>query len=296
VKGADGIVGFGRDYSILTAQGEGDDSYSFMKYLKDQGMISKNIFSSKYNDDLKGGKLYLGDYHSDFDSNYTNQCNVVTGSSSTTAPYWSCDLKGAVWGDLTNKTSDTTYVSLGSTAMIDSGTSSMYGPYDDMELFKDYFKDHSSCRSSGYQYICDLPVQPSLYKDLSFVIDGTAYTIPGERMFFPVPERNQLLFYLQFSPDYTFYLLGEPFMQGFHIAFSAEDDVMKFYSPNGVGMTPYGMKTWLIIVIVISSLAFAILAIIGIWCCCRKKRNQEVNTGYNQFLNNNQRYQNINNY
>jgi hypothetical protein len=226
----DGSIGLGRVYNDDSQPSE----FSFIKYLLDQGLITKQVFSFQSLSNKNEGKFYIGEYHSDFKKDYA-KCEVPTGTSTV----WGCMLSHVFAGELTKKTFDDGALPVDMGVIITTGTEGIIAPMSLWDYFEhNYFKkflDSKQCEKvSGPGKIavtCDkyFPVYdlPPLY----IVVNGYGLKLSPVNLFIrgrPGFEDKNICVII-FNDNYSYLLMGQPLFYDNHILFDQEKNLIAFY-------------------------------------------------------------------
>ena len=286
VTGADGIIGFGRDYN------ENYKPFSILSALYKKKIIKKSIFGVYRNQSLEEkSKLYLGEIPKEY-SKDTAQCEIID-KDNTTRNYkllWACKMSHVVYG--TNKIeffkneSNATNI----TAIFDTGTNLIILPKDFYEIVYGKVRDKIECLEMGGAYISLLCLDIKNFTTLGFVFDGYDLTFNSSDLFQAhlLPDGEFIYnFRILFSENANYALFGMPFFEKYFAIFDKESKKMKFANyPNSTN-TIVKLKWYLFfqnhkLLIIISSIVFGIvilatLSIIGVLVIkkCKKKNNDD---------------------
>jgi hypothetical protein len=307
VEGSDGIVGFGRDYDSNMPGIELNRQLSFMETLLSSGLISKNVFSQKYDEqDPSKAKLFIGDYHNDFFSNLTDtqSCKTLNYdpffASTSVKNMWTCKLSYLIFGDSQVENFDSNAISINQRGVIDSGSNFIMAPKSAFDLFKKYFSN-TTCSSlieqGTYIFTCKEDFDTTLLPKVSLVFNGRAYTVPPNNLFTKIilNGRNTLIFTIFFMEKIDFWLLGQAFMKTFHILFDREKNIVSFSSSREY-VSDVSLKTtdddfhisdYLFLILLIGLLLIVIITVsICIYMKVKKARTNNTSVdNYNLFNN-----------
>jgi cathepsin D len=295
VEGADGIIGFGREYSPTSENSQATNRHSFINSLYEGKIIKKKVFSQVFVDeDLKKAKLYIGEYAEGFSQDHKTFCNVYKSDSlfdnHNFKGVWTCRLSYLLIGD-TNVTNFYKEAhSVNSKAILDSGSNFIFAPFDLIEEIKKVFSKFPECKNetdlnSGISvFYCSENFDTSFFPNFSFIFNGYGYTVPGKRLFKKIDANGEkiLFFTFYFDRGFNYWLLGQYFLRNFHVLFDHEKDVVGFTADNQyiTDFTKYTTDNdfylsdhlFLMISIFLMVVLVATITII----CFTKKRNTEI--------------------
>jgi hypothetical protein len=228
VQGADGIIGLSHFYP--------NEELSFIHMLFKEGVTQSTIFSLKFGNDIKVGKLgkLIIGKHSDFSQSTTVTSPLVRGSGNNQF-FWICNIKS-----LGIKNSYGLAISSRSFNIIfDTGTNAILLPLQ-------YYYDLSSninrlnCffvaneQHNLFQIVCqninELP-------DFRFEINGNILIVPKIYTFYRTKDG---LFYSKvLFVENEVYIIGSPFFFAFHTLFDRENEKLHFYPENPAYVEKY---------------------------------------------------------
>ncbi|XP_072373674.1 cathepsin E-like [Scyliorhinus torazame] len=209
----EGILGLG--YPSL-AEGGAIPVFDRMMY---QNLLEEPIFSVLINreaDSENGGELFLGGIDH---SRYTGSINWVSVSQKG---YWQIEVQNITFRD-------TVVCRNGCSAIVDTGTSLIAGPYTSLRTM---FPDHPEMELGMGEIIVDckkLPVLP----DLTFTIGGVEYTLEAEDYIKKFQEEKAVCLYgIQainvYSSKGPLWILGDVFLAKFYTIFDRGNDRVGF--------------------------------------------------------------------
>jgi cathepsin D len=242
VEGADGIIGFARDYEPSFDNSYVDEEFSFIESLYLSNTIDKRVFSQNYtNKDLTKAKLYIGEYTNDFSSlDKFTYCNVIQSdpffSNMKLKNLWACRLSYLIIG---NPSIDEFYINsheINTRAVFDSGSNYIMAPMETFPVVKEMFRKFVECGDDIYfaegvkVFSCAEHFDTNLLQNFSFIFNGYAYTVPSNKLFkeFVYYGKKVLIFCIIFKSDLDFWLLGQYFLRNFHILFDNERNIIGF--------------------------------------------------------------------
>ena len=257
--GADGIIGLANYYS--------DESLSFIRMMKEEGVTDSLSFSFKFEGQLDG-KMYIGK-HDDFSSSNTVSCSIINKEHGS---YWIATVDG-----FSVKKSDNEIKSSKSYEILfDTGTNVIDLPYD---YLKDIESDLSeiNCKTytednDEYQIKCKASSDGSL-PDFRFKINNAYLTVSYNYSFYrKSSDKDYYYSRVYFMKTDTTYIIGSPFFVSIHTLFDGDDGKLRFYSENNVEKK--GLSTLAIILIILA--VIIVLAVLGvlIYIFIRKRKQK----------------------
>lgn len=250
VEGADGIIGFGRNYDTSLGEVKLDDKFSIINSLYYSGKIQNKIFSQKFFKENNTAKLYIGDTHDDFSNiktitNYVSDCKIITWDPYTirnsVKEMWTCRMSHIIIGDNSPKFFKTNSIQLYERAVIDSGSNYIMAPNSALIYFHKIFKDIPECKYSFTDidrttslFYCDNSYDFIGFPDLSFVFNGVALKFSIQDLIFDLRDElgnTQKVIGIFFMKNLDFWLMGQAFMRNFHVLFDHDNNKIRFSSP-----------------------------------------------------------------
>ncbi|XP_038636710.1 cathepsin E-B-like [Scyliorhinus canicula] len=209
----DGILGLG--YPSL-AEGGAIPVFDRMMY---QNLLEEPVFSVLINreaDSENGGELLLGGIDH---SRYTGSINWVSVSQKG---YWQIEVQNITFRD-------TVVCRNGCSAIVDTGTSLIAGPYTSLRKM---FPDHPEMELAMGEIIVDCKKIPKL-PDLTFTIGGVEYTLEAEDYIKKFREEKAVCLYgIQainvYSSQGPLWILGDVFLAKFYTIFDRGNDRVGF--------------------------------------------------------------------
>ena len=274
----DGILGLGNYYPKSDNENSFDERFSFIHYLKKNGIISKLIFGHEYQDRTHGN-IYFGEEPKSMKKGYF-KCKVQNFISY--ANKWHCQLLSMYYSNGEN------YTTLSSTAAFDTGYSFIKGPYWKVSNILDKLKEIGG-KKCDYVFqiidesnelvrlVCDLNIKISKFPDISFDIVGFKMTLLNRDLFRKIKIKGgEIKYEAIFIGDstYNFWNFGEPILKNYDMVFNYEDNTVGFkVNNNFVG----GDWTSVIIlfIVLIGFVAAAVYIIKNRKTLFRKKFNEE---------------------
>ena len=274
----DGILGLGNYYPKSDNENSFDERFSFIHYLKKNGIISKLIFGHEYQDRTHGN-IYFGEEPKSMKKGYF-KCKVQNFISY--ANKWHCQLLSMYYSNGEN------YTTLSSTAAFDTGYSFIKGPYWQVSNILDKLKEIGG-KKCDYVFqiidesnelvrlVCDLNIKISKFPDISFDIVGFKMTLLNRDLFRKIKIKGgEIKYEAIFIGDstYNFWNFGEPILKNYDMVFNYEDNTVGFkVNNNFVG----GDWTSVIIlfIVLIGFVAAAVYIIKNRKTLFRKKFNEE---------------------
>ena len=274
----DGILGLGNYYPKSDNENSFDERFSFIHYLKKNGIISKLIFGHEYQDRTHGN-IYFGEEPKSMKKGYF-KCKVQNFISY--ANKWHCQLLSMYYSNGEN------YTTLSSTAAFDTGYSFIKGPYWQVSNILDKLKEIGG-KKCDYVFqiidesnelvrlVCDLNIKISKFPDISFDIVGFKMTLLNRDLFRKIKIKGgEIKYEAIFIGDstYNFWNFGEPILKNYDMVFNYEDNTVGFkVNNNFVG----GDWTSVIIlfIVLIGFIAAAVYIIKNRKTLFRKKFNEE---------------------
>ncbi|XP_078424030.1 nothepsin isoform X2 [Cetorhinus maximus] len=203
----DGILGLG--YPSL-AEGGAIPVFDRMMY---QGLLEEPIFSILINREADGELLLGGIDH----SRYTGPINWVDVSQKG---YWQIEIQNITF-------QDTIICRSGCSAIVDTGTSLIAGPYTSL---RHMFPDDSQTQLSRGELMVECKKIPML-PNLTFTIGGVEYTLEAED-YIKKKEQAVCLYGFQainiYSSKGPLWILGDVFLAKFYTIFDRGNDRVGF--------------------------------------------------------------------
>ena len=257
----EGILGLGNYYPKRDDDNSFDEKFSFVHYLKMNGIISKLIFGHKYSDRTHGN-IYFGEEPDSMRNGYF-KCKVQGFISYVNK--WHCQLLSVYFANWDN------YTTLSSTAAFDTGYSFIKGPYWQVSEILDRIKEigEKKCdfvfqiideTNELIRLLCDKDISISDFPDISFDIVGFKMTLLKNDLFRKIIIKGGELKYESViigDSTYDFWNFGEPILKNYDMVFNYEDNTVGFKANNN-----YLGGDWTsVIILVIVFICFIIIAI-----------------------------------
>ena len=228
----DGILGLGNYYPKPDSENSFDERFSFVHYLKKNGIISKLIFGHQYNDRTHGN-IYFGEEPKSMRHGYF-KCKVQNFISYTNK--WHCQLLSVYFNNGDN------YTTLSSNAAFDTGYSFIKGPFWQVSNILDKLKEigGKKCehvfqvideKNELVRLVCDLSIQIDDFPDLSFDIVGFKMELLKTDLFRKIIVKGGKIKYeavLVGDSTYGFWNFGEPILKNYDMVFNYEDNTVGF--------------------------------------------------------------------
>ena len=232
----DGILGLGNYYPKPDSENSFDERFSFVHYLKKNGIISKLIFGHQYNDRTHGN-IYFGEEPQSMRNGYF-KCKVQNFISYVNK--WHCQLLSVYFENGSN------YTTLASNAAFDTGYSFIKGPYWQVSNILAKLKDigGSKCehvyqiideKNELIRLICNLNIRISDFPDIYFDIVGFKMTLLKSDLFRKIIIKGGQVKYeaiLIGDSTYNFWNFGEPILKNYDMVFNYEDNTVGFKINN----------------------------------------------------------------
>ena len=257
----EGILGLGNYYPKRDDDNSFDEKFSFVHYLKINGIISKLIFGHKYSDRTHGN-IYFGEEPDSMRNGYF-KCKVQGFISYVNK--WHCQLLSVYFANWDN------YTTLSSTAAFDTGYSFIKGPYWQVSEILDRIKEIGGKKcdfvfqiidetNELIRLLCDKDIDISDFPDISFDIVGFKMTLLKNDLFRKIIIKGGELKYESViigDSTYDFWNFGEPILKNYDMVFNYEDNTVGFKANNN-----YLGGDWTsVIILVIVFICFIIIAI-----------------------------------
>ena len=257
----DGILGLGNYYPKRDDENSFDEKYSFIHYLKMNGIISKLMFGHKYSDRIHGN-IYFGEEPESMRSGYF-KCKVQGFISYVNK--WHCQLLSMYFANGEN------YTTLSTTAAFDTGYSFIKGPYWQVSEILDKLKEIGGDKCEHVfqiidetneliRLLCDQDISFGDFPDISFDIVGFKMTLLKRDLFRKIIIKGGEVKYESIiigDSTYTFWNFGEPILKNYDMVFNYEDNTVGFKVNNN-----YLGGDWTsVIILVIVLICFVIIAI-----------------------------------
>jgi hypothetical protein len=257
----EGILGLGNYYPKRDDDNSFDEKFSFVHYLKMNGIISRLIFGHKYSDRTHGN-IYFGEEPESMRNGYF-KCKVQGFISYVNK--WHCQLLSVYFANWDN------YTTLSSTAAFDTGYSFIKGPYWQVSEILEKIKEigRKKCdfvfqiideTNELIRLLCDKDISISDFPDISFDIVGFKMTLLKGDLFRKIIIKGGELKYESViigDSTYDFWNFGEPILKNYDMVFNYEDNTVGFKVNNN-----YLGGDWTsVIILVIVFICFVIVAI-----------------------------------
>ncbi|CAG9315463.1 unnamed protein product [Blepharisma stoltei] len=213
---ADGLVGFGLD-------GLGEGYSSLITALKKAGQIQNRQFaffldwkSKSLSSNLMIDGSSLSTYALPNQTSFT-YVDLITNTKKNPG-YWEIDCDRMKMGD--------EVLDSGNEAIIDTGTSFIYGPKKSVEkIWKEFINNHK-CKYSESDGLVVCP-EGTNGPILNWVFDGTSYALDiGQYLFYDAIDD---IYILPISPlSQNQWLLGDSFIRNFYISFDMDEERIGF--------------------------------------------------------------------
>ena len=226
----EGILGLGNYYPNINEENSFDARFSFVHYLKMNGVINKLIFGHEYIDRTHGN-IYFGEEPKSMRGGYfkCKSDNFVSYMNK-----WHCQILSMYFSNGEN------YITLGSTAAFDTGYAYIKGPLYHVEIILNEIKKIGGDKCQEiFQYIdennklmrivCDIDIEKSSFPDLSFDIVGFKMTLLKGDLFRKIIDKNNEKKYeviIIGDTTYDFWNFGEPILKNYDMVFNYEDNTV----------------------------------------------------------------------
>ncbi len=283
-------------------QEHGDD-FNFLRKLKLNNVIDKEVFSIDHQNKV----LILGDHPPQFKNQLYTTCPMVETNDldDEYRQAWACELTHLAFNvDKRSKKIDLDKAfEVNARITFDSAYPYISFPKRNLKAFKEkflevYFKDsYKEVKSSDSTYFVITDESLALSSSVSFIIEGYAYILPGNRLFLKTEENEYELLIRFYKENDNIFAFGAPFMDFFTVVFDYEESEVGFYGGERLeitrewydylnDMTPEKKKTRQRNYIYIGVGVFVFVVIVLI--CCIVRREKKVG---NRFENQNNEFE-----
>ena len=228
----EGILGLGNYYPDINEENSFDARFSFVHYLKMNGVINKLIFGHEYTDRTHGN-IYFGEEPNSMKGGYF-KCKSDHFISYMNK--WHCQVLSMFFSNGEN------YTTLGSTAAFDTGYAYIRGPLYQTAIILNKILEIGGEKCKGdlqtidesnqlSRIICDIDIDKSKFPDISFDIVGFKMTLlKGDLFRKIINEKNEKKFEVVIIGDstYDFWNFGEPILKNYDMVFNYEDNTVGF--------------------------------------------------------------------
>ena len=255
-----GILGLGYHYPRLDNENSFDERFSFVHYLKKNGIISKLIFGYEYTDRIHGN-IYFGEEPKSMRNNYF-KCKAQNFISFVNK--WNCKLLSAYINKGEN------YTVLSTTVTFNTGEYNIKGPYKQVSKFLYIIKEIGgekciirTLESNDKKWLrvyCDIDINISNFPDISFDIVGFKMTLLKRDLFKIYTNSEGKKKYevtLVGYNEYDFWDFGEVILKNYDMVFNYEDNTIGIR----VNSNYYGGDWIGVIILFIVLICFIIIAI-----------------------------------
>ena len=228
----EGILGLGNYYPDINEENSFDARFSFVHYLKMNGMINKLIFGHEYIDRIHGN-IYFGEEPKSMKGGYfkCKSNNFISYMNK-----WNCQILSMYFSNGAN------YTTLGSTAAFDTGYSYIKGPLNQVEIILNKIKEVGGDKCENiYQQIddenrfmrtlCTIDIKKSSFPDISFDIVGFKMTLLKGDLFRKITNKDGEKKYeviIIGDSTYDYWNFGEPILKNYNMVFNYEDNTVGF--------------------------------------------------------------------
>ena len=215
-------------------QEHGDD-FNFIRKLKLNGIIDKEIFS--INHETK--ELILGDVPPQFQKQLYTTCPVVETNDldDEYRQAWACELTHLAF-NLNKKTKNFDLdqaLEVNARITFDSAYPYLSIPKRHLNTFREKFMN--TYFNNTYKEVKDedstyfiVTEESSVYSSsISFIIEGYAYIIPGDKLFIKTEENEFELLVRFYKENDNIFGFGAPFMDFFTVVYDYEEGEVGFY-------------------------------------------------------------------
>ncbi|CAG9314311.1 unnamed protein product [Blepharisma stoltei] len=158
------------------------------------------------------------------------------------------------------------------TAIIDTGTSLIYGPSSDVSTFEYDFLNNYNCYVSTSGIICPCHSQ---YPNLTFDLDGSEFTLTSDD--YLMPYQSSCFLAIQEESNIDFWLLGDIFIRKYYVNFDMDGKRIGFAGAKYSGGSDNFDINWRIIMISVIGIGVVIFGGLSIWVCCHFKNRAKKN-------------------
>jgi hypothetical protein len=285
-----------KDYSKgklgLGNKQEHGETFDFIKSLKNQGLIEKEIFSLNPNEKI----LSIGDYPRN--SDVYSFCNIteVDDLDNDYRASWVCEMTHIFFGIFINKIDLDDFEEINARVSFDTAYPYISVPKRHLNLFKEkYIKKvfNDTCNeikdNEETYFICENDDKNLKNSNITFILGGFGYTLTSKELFKKIDgDKVELLirFYVENDDIFSF---GIPFINSYITVFDFEKSQVGFYEGNRInlyadwilwlnGLTPKQQRERIKKLIIGCSVLGAILAFIVIFLivrACRRKNLED---------------------
>ena len=279
-----------------------------MYTLKNNGILKSASFSFKYDNNKNNLFMYAGKSHNDFSNKNTAFCNLLS-SSNYEKMLWACELHSfGIIRNLSNiKSEENFFIKSNISVIFDTGTNSLYLPYEILFSLKEKIKKYNCIIGSSSLYESDdsssfiVCFDIDQIPNISLEFGDYILILNKFKMFYTINFGYGIIGYLlniQFQKKLWIAIIGQNFFTEFHTLFDPENKVLKFYSDDNakiISIKKNNNENGSNLGIIIIFLIIIILIIAFFYYRKQKKNNIEYNyewMGTNDRINS--KYNNIN--
>ena len=225
VPGADGVIGLGRESSLI--------NYSPLSCLKRNNFIEKQGFSIKYDNKLKNAILFFGDEHEDFKNDNIGFC-PLSSKTHKEKRFWNCELFSF---GITNKIINSS-INLNLSVLFDTGTNAIVLPRYILFFLKEQLKKiDCTINNLSLEISNIICYNKNIIPDIVFEIGKYYLTLSSEYFTYiqdSLIQNNTIAYVLNvyFEEGIEMGIIGLPFFYEFHTRFDLDNNMMKFYGIN----------------------------------------------------------------
>ena len=228
----EGILGLGHYYPDINDENSFDARFSFVHYLKRNGMINKLIFGHEYIDRTHGN-IYFGEEPKKMKDGYF-KCKSDHFISYMNK--WHCQVLSMYFSNMDN------YTILSSTAVFDTGYAYLRGPLFQVEKILNkiievsenkcyymYLTSNLEEKNQIIKVLCDNDIDKNIFPDISFDIVGFKMTLLKTDLFRKILLKDGGKKYeviIIGDDSYDFWNFGEPILKNYDMVFNYEDNTV----------------------------------------------------------------------
>ncbi|XP_065289393.1 lysosomal aspartic protease-like [Dermacentor albipictus] len=209
----DGLLGLG--YPALAE----DNVLPVFDNMIKQNLLPQPVFSVYLNRNPKaspGGEIYFGGIDS---KRYTG---AITYTSVTKKSYWQFKMQGM------QVKKDKNFCAGGCDAVVDTGSSFIEGPKDEIERLNAYLRAKEEPSGEWRVKCANIPKMPKI----SFTISGKEFTMTADQYIIQIETPKKLKCFSSFAvsdtPTKKFWVLGQVFIGSFYSIFDRGSDRLGF--------------------------------------------------------------------
>lgn len=261
---ADGLLGLG--FKTLS-----NGRLTFVETLKEQGVIDKAIFAIYLSDNNYGRSYFsnpkssisIGEYDLETYAKDTSESSVNYFKVYNETGYWSVNCSSISIGS-------TLIHSQAQLAMLDTGTSLILGPPDQVTAIHSYFTKHFTCEADSGDLVCRCATS-SEFPDITFSFEEKPLKVPPSKYFYEVrlSQYNNYCKMMIKGTSTDMWILGDVFLRNYYVIYDMDKPqvgITEASGHSGSTVTIYVVIAVAILVVVLLLLSYSLAIVLKRRC------------------------------